>query len=522
MEEASEVIAAAQAVEADALLTAAAARAEAAEAVADSERIQSAAAADAVRALIAAGLVEEAAAHEAVTALTAAGLIVAAADEAAADAVAEDAATVETADEVTAASLAESLATIAAADEVAGRGRRSARTRVRAASITMAEAQVLRYLPELPFSVIADKLGISRSAAKERAARLYRRLGVHSRDEAVGRARFPRPDPRPRSLLNWAGFWWGSVAVVTLLSGRFVGSGRGRAVWGLVDGRGAGGRLCGVAGRGGLAPAAWSGGQNPGSGAAGQAVAEQVAQVQRGGAAFEPGVVRGYAAVAEFDPASSPGRDLGDGAFDVGPVCRVVLAEPGGGGPVCAGGAQQAVVFVQAQGAAVFGGGAPLTQRAAPAGGTEDDMAARGDRPGDAGRAGDQPGLLIDGEVVHGEAVLDGRLDRLGLDHRLVTGAADRITQLTGPVGRVAVPGQRAVLTGIVRPGGLSGHEFRRDRRVPVLLAHKWLPACADSRRQGQHPIGCRASRRQGLLLAGIRYSMQRSRERRGLRPDLS
>ena len=50
----------------------------------------------------------------------------------------------------------------------------------------MAEAQVLRYLPTpLPFSVIAGKLGISRSAAKERAARLYTRLGVHSRDEAV-------------------------------------------------------------------------------------------------------------------------------------------------------------------------------------------------------------------------------------------------------------------------------------------------------------------------------------------------
>src|SRR6266496_752621 len=116
MEEASEVIAQAQAIEADALLTAAVARAEAAGAVAESERIQSAAAAGAVRALIAAGLVEEAAAHEAVTALTAAGLIVAAADQAAAAAVAEDAATVEAADEVTAASLAQSLATIAAAD----------------------------------------------------------------------------------------------------------------------------------------------------------------------------------------------------------------------------------------------------------------------------------------------------------------------------------------------------------------------------------------------------------------------
>ena len=190
MEEASEVIAQAQAIEADALLTAAAASAEAAEAVAESERIQSAAAAAAVRALIAAGLVEEAAAHEAVTALAAAGLIVAAADQATADAVAEDAAIVEAADEVTAASLAQSLATIAAADEVATESTGEAQERVRAASITMAEAQILRYLPKpLPFSVIADKLGISRSAAKERATRLYKRLGVHSRDEAVSRAR---------------------------------------------------------------------------------------------------------------------------------------------------------------------------------------------------------------------------------------------------------------------------------------------------------------------------------------------
>jgi DNA-binding NarL/FixJ family response regulator len=165
-------------------------QAEAAQAVTDSQRIQSAAAADAVRALITAGLVEEAAAHEAVAALTAAGLIVAAADQAAADAVAEDAATMEAANEVAAESVAESLITVAAADETAAEATSQAGTRVRAASITMAEAQVLRYLPTaLPFAVIAGKLGISRSAAKERAARLYNRLGVHSRAEAVSRAR---------------------------------------------------------------------------------------------------------------------------------------------------------------------------------------------------------------------------------------------------------------------------------------------------------------------------------------------
>ena len=190
MEEAAEVIAQAQAEEASAVLAAAAAQAEAAEAVADSQRIQSAAAADAVRALITAGLVEEAAAHEAVMALTAAGLIVAAADEAAADAVAADVATMEAADEVAAESVAESLITTAAADAVAAEASSEAGARIRAASITMAEAQVLRYLPApLPFSVIAGKLGISRSAAKERAERLYKRLGVHSRDEAVSRAR---------------------------------------------------------------------------------------------------------------------------------------------------------------------------------------------------------------------------------------------------------------------------------------------------------------------------------------------
>jgi DNA-binding CsgD family transcriptional regulator len=190
MEEAAEVIAQAQADEAIALLTAAAAQAEAAQAVADSQQIQSAAAADAVRALITAGLVEEAAAHEAVAALTAAGLIVAAADQAAEEAVAEDIATAEAAEEVAGESVAESLITIAAADEMAAEATSQAEARVKAASITMAEAQVLRYLATpLPFSVIAGKLGISRSATKERAARLYARLGVHSRDAAVTQAR---------------------------------------------------------------------------------------------------------------------------------------------------------------------------------------------------------------------------------------------------------------------------------------------------------------------------------------------
>jgi DNA-binding NarL/FixJ family response regulator len=41
----------------------------------------------------------------------------------------------------------------------------------------------------LTFAVIADKLGISRSVAKDRAERSYKELGVHSHAEAVSRGR---------------------------------------------------------------------------------------------------------------------------------------------------------------------------------------------------------------------------------------------------------------------------------------------------------------------------------------------
>jgi DNA-binding NarL/FixJ family response regulator len=190
VEEASAVIAEAQAAEAAAVLRAVAAGAAAAEAEAVSERIQEAAAADAVSALIAAGVIEAAAAHEAVTALTAAGLIADAAAQVSDEAFAGAAATIAAADQATNEAVTEDLALIGAADEVAAEATKEAQARTRAASITRSEAQILRYLPQpVPFSVIADKLGISRSAAKERAERLYQRLGVHSRDEAVSRAR---------------------------------------------------------------------------------------------------------------------------------------------------------------------------------------------------------------------------------------------------------------------------------------------------------------------------------------------
>ena len=172
MEEAARVIAAAQAAEADATLLAMAAEAQAAETTAASEAIRAAAAAGAVRALINAGLLEQAAAHEAVEALGVAGLTIAAADEAAADAIAKDAAAVLAARAASAEAVAEGAAT------------------VRAASLTVAESQVLHYLSTpATFAVIGDKLGISREAARQRAERAYKKLGVHSRAEAVDRAR---------------------------------------------------------------------------------------------------------------------------------------------------------------------------------------------------------------------------------------------------------------------------------------------------------------------------------------------
>lgn len=59
-----------------------------------------------------------------------------------------------------------------------------------AASVHAVELDVLRYLPtKMTFALIADKLGISRSAAKERAERAYKKLGVHNRADAVARAR---------------------------------------------------------------------------------------------------------------------------------------------------------------------------------------------------------------------------------------------------------------------------------------------------------------------------------------------
>jgi hypothetical protein len=60
-------------------------------------------------------------------------------------------------------------------------------------------------------------------------------------------------------------------------------------------------------------------------------------------------VVLGGAAVAQLEAPSTAGGDLGDGAFDVGPVLAVSLAQVRIGDLVHPGGTQQVVAFVQGQ-----------------------------------------------------------------------------------------------------------------------------------------------------------------------------
>lgn len=146
-DEAARVIAAAHRLEAEAAAHAlqAAGAAEAAVAAADATR--AAAGVESVQALIAAGLIEQTAAEEAVEAIAAAAEAVAVAEGKVAE-------------------------------------------RQIAAAVTPAELRVLRYLPtKMTFALIADRLGISREAARQRAERGYRVLGVHNRADAVTRAR---------------------------------------------------------------------------------------------------------------------------------------------------------------------------------------------------------------------------------------------------------------------------------------------------------------------------------------------
>ena len=146
-DEAARVIAAAHQLEAEAAAQAFQAAGAADEAIATADAIRAAAGVASVQALIAAGLIEQAAAEEAVEA-------------------------------------------IAAAEEAVAVAEGKVAKRQAAAAVTPAELRVLRYLPtKMTFALIADRLGISREAARQRAERAYRVLGVHNRADAVTRAR---------------------------------------------------------------------------------------------------------------------------------------------------------------------------------------------------------------------------------------------------------------------------------------------------------------------------------------------
>src|SRR6266498_2968954 len=67
------------------------------------------------------------------------------------------------------------------------------------------------------------------------------------------------------------------------------------------------------------------GGQCPGAVAAGEAAADEVAQVEGGGAALQPGVVGGHTQVAQLQAAAATAGKLGDDAFHVRPVAPVVI-----------------------------------------------------------------------------------------------------------------------------------------------------------------------------------------------------
>jgi len=60
--------------------------------------------------------------------------------------------------------------------------------------------------------------------------------------------------------------------------------------------------------------------------------------------------VQAVEALLSTRPKGRRGGDLRDGALDVGAEFHVVLAQPGAGSPVGAGGAQQAVMLVQDEG----------------------------------------------------------------------------------------------------------------------------------------------------------------------------
>src|SRR5580658_5523210 len=75
---------------------------------------------------------------------------------------------------------------------------------------------------------------------------------------------------------------------------------------------------------------------------------------------------------------------------------------------------------------------------------------------------------MVDGEVINGEPALDGRVQWLWLDDRLMAGVADRLAQLPGAVSRVAVPHQAGAFLTVA--GRLGGNKAGRGVRLAVTV----------------------------------------------------
>src|SRR5664279_2438501 len=173
------------------------------------------------------------------------------------------------------------------------------------------------------------------------------------------------------------------------------------------------------------------GGDLPSAGGAGQTGGAQLSQVDPAGAEFEPGIVLGDAAVAEFAGAAG---EPGDAPFHHGSVFLVIgshlrVAVPAG--PVRT---QELIVDVHGDRTPGRGGGAAITERASSAGGPEFRGACLGgERRGVPGRAGHRRCLVVDGEVVDAEPAGKVRGTRPRLDHRVVTGLL-QVGQQVSPV----------------------------------------------------------------------------------------
>src|SRR5438105_6802968 len=140
------------------------------------------------------------------------------------------------------------------------------------------------------------------------------------------------------------------------------------------------------------------------------------------------------------------------------------------------GGKNQALVGADGHRRAVLGRAAALPQWPAGARLDEAHRPFGAHRPGMPAGAGDGAGVLIDAEIVTGEPALDGRAQRLGLDHGVVPTGTVGGAGLSGAVGGVAIHLQALAVflvgRGLVVTGTLVWHRLGVGLVVAVAGDH--------------------------------------------------